>query len=109
MEQCPICGGFVKVERQILENRREPGFFNGTYACFQCGSMSACGSIIRGGLNVMAYTPVCDCCNSASPVCKASKVENRWICAKCGRRMAVHGNRLVITPAPHELRPALAI
>ncbi|MHC1744860.1 MAG: hypothetical protein AB9873_17785 [Syntrophobacteraceae bacterium] len=112
MEKCPVCGGFLKMENQIIETRRRPNFFSGLGNCFNCGRMRVSGKLEHDILTILTFIPVCDCCDSDVPVIKLTPLdpeEMRWVCQACGMLLEVEHRRMVRTPSPCELRPALAI
>lgn len=111
VDACPVCGGFMKMENQVIEmnHRRKPGFFSGLGHCFNCGRMRVSGTIENEIPRILAFTPVCECCLSDVPVIKVDSDEDRWICLACLKSIEVNGNRLFKTRARRSVRPALAV
>lgn len=109
VDKCPVCGGFLKMENQVIETARKPGFFSGLGHCFNCGRMRVSGTIEHEIPKILAFTPVCECCLSDVPVVKLELDEARWMCMACHKLIEVKGNRLFKTRARRDLRPALAV
>lgn len=112
VDTCPVCGGFMKMENQVIEMRRKPNFFTGLGNCFNCGRMRVSGTIEHEIPRIRTYIPICECCDSDVPVVKLDTLDptsTKWACLACGMLIAVKRKRLWKTPSPHLPRPALAV